>query len=627
MNLSVRVGVVTLCLSSFASVWAQTPAPKQRNQSPAAVRTAADPLAETRRANAISLINSLADDARGFHDAQLRARVQARAADTLWDTDKEHAKILFRRAWEAAEAADREAQRREDEERQRQMNEHGAFVMSGSPRVRPEVLRLAAKRDRALGEEFLKQLDEAKKQEADATQTPTPNTDAPATANEATAAETHRLRLARELLESGDAERAKQFALPALNRVTVPALQFLSLLRISAPTDADSLYTNMLARAISDPATDANTISLLSSYLFTPGLFITVGTEGGWNSQSDRAPASSTEIPAELRTSFFNVAAQVLTRPLPPPDQDHSTAGRAGTYAIIARLLPLFEQYAPDKAPLLRTQLAALTPDAPEGWRNGREQMLTEGLRSANEPARDAVQDALDRLPQAKNSDERDQIYVEAAFAAQRKNDLARAHDLAEKINDADMRRQLRAYLDFVAVMRAADKKNADELLRLASDGELSHIQRVFAYTQAARILFKPDRARALDALDNAGREAQRIDGADPDRARAMLAVLTQTFEVDHARVWAQLPELVKTANALDNFTGEDGRLIGQFRGKGFASINSTTNDTFDLTGIFTQLAREDMNRAVEIARTFNGEAPRATATLAIARAVLEKKQ
>ncbi|HYX40796.1 MAG TPA: hypothetical protein VE821_03815, partial [Pyrinomonadaceae bacterium] len=404
-------------------------------------------------------------------------------------------------------------------------------------------------------------------------------------------------------------------------------LQFLSALRVSAPTDADALYSNMLARAAIDPATDANTVSLLSSYLFTPGLFITVDHGGGWSSQSDRAPASATEMPAELRVSFFNVAAQVLTRPLPSPDQDHSTSGRVGTYAIIARLLPLFEQYAPDKAPLLRTQLAALTPDAPENWRTGREQMLTEGLHSANEPARDAVQDALDRLPQAKNADERDQIYVEAAFAAQRKNDLARAHDLAEKISDTDMRRQLRAYLDFVAVMRAADKKNADEMLRLASDGELSHIQRVFAYTQAARILFKTDRARALDALDNAGHEAQRIDGTDPDRARAMLAVLTRTFEVDHARVWEQLPELVKTANALDNFTGEDGRLIGQFRGKGFASINSTTNDTFDLTGIFTQLAREDMNRAVEIARTFTGEAPRATATLAIARAVLEKKQ
>src|SRR5205085_367723 len=129
-----------------------------------------------------------------------------------------------------------------------------------------------------------------------------------------------------------------------------------------------------------------------------PGLFVTVERGGGWSSQSDRAPKSSTEIPAELRAAFFNVATQVLTRPLPAPDQDHTTSGRAGTYAIIARLLPLFEQYAADKAPLLRTQLAALTPDAPEGWRNGREQMLTEGLRSANEPARDPVQDALDRL-------------------------------------------------------------------------------------------------------------------------------------------------------------------------------------------------------------------------------------
>src|SRR3989440_10848064 len=476
MSEPARRFAVTLCLLCLPlAAHAQTPnkPKKPTTATDSSVRAAADAVTLERRAQATTLLTSLADEARGFHDAQLRARVQARAADALWDIDKERAKTLFRRAWDAAESADREAQQREDAERARQMNEHGSSVMSGSPRVRPEVLRLAAKRDRALGEEFLKQLDEAKKQEADATQTPS-NTDTPPTQNEATAAETHRLRLARELLESGDAARAKQFALPALNRVTMPALQFLSALRVSAPTDADALYSNMLARTANDPATDANTVSLLSSYLFTPGLFITVDHGGGWSSQSDRAPASATEMPAELRGSFFNVAAQVLTRPLPSPDQDHSTSGRVGTYAIIARLLPLFEQYAPDKAPLLRTQLAALTPDAPENWRTGREQMLTEGLHSANEPARDAVQDALDRLPQAKNADERDQIYVEAAFAAQRKNDLARAHDLAEKISDADMRRQLRAYLDFTAVMRAADKKNADELLRLASDGELT---------------------------------------------------------------------------------------------------------------------------------------------------------
>ena len=44
----------------------------------------------------------------------------------------------------------------------------------------------------------------------------------------------------------------------------------------------------------------------------------------------------------------------------------------------------------------------------------------------------------------------------------------------------------------------------------------------------------------------------------------------------------------------------------------------------FDLTGIFQTLARDDMNRAVALAQTFTNEAPRAVATLAIARAVLD---
>src|SRR5919112_1891057 len=73
-----------------------------------------DPLAEARRATAISLINSLADEARGFRDETLRARVQARAADALWETDAERARALFRRAWDAAEASDRESLRRFD---------------------------------------------------------------------------------------------------------------------------------------------------------------------------------------------------------------------------------------------------------------------------------------------------------------------------------------------------------------------------------------------------------------------------------------------------------------------------------------------------------------------------------
>src|SRR5918912_1368548 len=123
--------VAAVCLAAQpAGVRAQQPQAKQSKTS-AKKPTAAevDPMAEIRRTTAISLVNTLADDARMFRDPMLRSRVQARAADALWDTDKERARALFRRAWDEAEAADDEADRRVEEERQRQMRERGSFAM------------------------------------------------------------------------------------------------------------------------------------------------------------------------------------------------------------------------------------------------------------------------------------------------------------------------------------------------------------------------------------------------------------------------------------------------------------------------------------------------------------------
>jgi hypothetical protein len=48
---------------------------------------------------------------------------------------------------------------------------------------------------------------------------------------------------------------------------------------------------------------------------------------------------------------------------------------------------------------------------------------------------------------------------------------------------------------------------------------------------------------------------------------------------------------------------------------------------SFDLVGIFTSLTRDDFNRAVELSKEFKTEAPRAAATLAIARTVLTEKR
>jgi hypothetical protein len=68
-------------------------------------------------------------------------------------------------------------------------------------------------------------------------------------------------------------------------------------------------------------------------------------------------------------------------------------------------------------------------------------------------------------------------------------------------------------------------------------------------------------------------------------------------------------------------------RSINTSLGRGGGTTTSNFNvDSFDLEGIFGLLAKEDIYRAVELARGFTADAPRAVATLAIARSVLEKK-
>ena len=638
MNPRSRVAAVSLSvLLAPALVCGQAPTPptssnvaqpqtaKPGGKSVRAVRGMVDPLAAARRATAISLITSLAEEARGFRDETLRARVQARAADALWETDAERGRALFRRAWDAAEVSDRESIRRSEEERRANTRSGGASVYTSPRNLRGEILRLAAKRDRALGEEFLARLDDARKQERESAAAKTTEATLSSNPNNSeavSAAVRQRLELATQLLRDGDIEQALRYADPALRRVDQQVLRFLVALRQHNAMMADKVYAALLASAAGDAATDANTISMLSSYIFTPGLFIEIRGGGYSVSQSSDIPAPD-NIPADLRAGFFGLAAQVLLRPLAPVDQDRSSSGRAGTYFVIARLLPLFEQHAPDKAPALRAQLGALTPDAPAEYR-GEHPLLTKGLSPASETY-DGVERALDKLDTAKNAEERDAIYVEAAFAAEAKND-PRAREFADKIDHTEMRRSLRAHLDYSDISKAIRKKDAEEIVRLAKAGEISSIQRVWAYTEAARLLVKKDRTRALEVLDEATTETRRIDGADADRARAMLAVATLLYELDRARVWTLMPDAVKTINAVSDFSGEDGQLVVRFQTRNMGSIRTDDAPHFNLQPLFALLAGEDMDRAVELARNFTAEAPRAVATLAIAGAVLKDK-
>ena len=198
--------LILLLLLTVSSGWAQTSTPAVKTS---AISARNAELAE-RQSLAISLLNSLAIEARSFRDESLRARVQARVADALWDREKENARSLFRRAWEIAETVETGSSNGTSMLGRRAKNQ----PLRPPAGLRAEILRLAARRDRALGEEFLARMT-SKKSEKE-TKDQTDSSPASDTLSEEQISE--RLKLAQGFLESGDVERSLQFADPALSQ-------------------------------------------------------------------------------------------------------------------------------------------------------------------------------------------------------------------------------------------------------------------------------------------------------------------------------------------------------------------------------------------------------------------------
>ncbi len=579
----------------------------------------ADAEAAQQRTVAISLVNSLADEARSFKDQTRRARVQARAADVLWETEPDRARELFRRAWEAAEIADAESAKKRAEELKRQEADGEPMVVRGGPGLRSEVLRFVARRDRKLGEEFLKALDEAAAKARD----------------EATADQrrnsgrrmggSQRLQLARRLLEDGEVERALQFAAPALDSVNIDSIFFLSALREKNAEAADTTYATLLARAARDPDSDANTVSGLSSYLFTPFLYVTFERSGGANQNRQREPTAAPPVSSSLLNSFLKVAFQILMQPSPAPDQDRTTSGSTGKYLVIKRLLPIFEQYAADLTPGLRTQMTALASTVPAMFQQGENRAVTNGILPESAEG-DPYQRMQERLDRATRADERDAIYADYAVALTGAGD-PRARDLVDKIDNTELRKGVKAYTDFQLVDAAIEKKDIAEVTRLVKSGALTSIQKVWALTSAAKLVVESERSRATDMLEEALAESRRISASDPDRARALTGVAVGFAEIDRVRAWEIVSEVVKAANNAEAFTGEDSQISVRLQTKMMVVMNAATAQDFDLLAVFRHLAQADLLRAIQLAKTFTGEAPRAVATLAIAHSVLEKRK
>ncbi len=559
-------------------------------------------LAAERKKQAQLLLITLASEARSFQDLKLRARSLARIADALWEADSEQSRSLFIKSWEAAGSADAD-------------DSHPQELGEGPSNVRKEVLVLIAKRDRVLAEELLEKL------KVEQAANPRPDLQADDYWHLSDALQ-QRLDLANELLSTGDTKRALEIADPVLSRPAISTLDFLTALREKDPAAADERYARMIRQTSANQRADANTVSLLASYIFTPRMYVLFNSQGAADASWSETQLPPANVSPQLKLMFFQTGSDVLLRPLPAPDQDQSSV--AIRYAVIRRLLPLFEHDAPGSlTDAVRTELQTLTTLVSESVRDADKEWSERGI-TPEKTAAEQEQPLLDQVERVNSSDERDAIYFKLACLAVSRDD-PNARDYVDKIAFTELRKQARRWVDWALTERAVRQKKVDAALELVRTADLSHIQRVWILTQSAKLIVSKDRERAVALVDEATAAARRSDSSE-DRARGLLAVANALLIVQPARVGETLFEAVKAANSAESFTGEDATLP--------LTINTTQQimktvhhiPEFDIEPTFSELAKKNFDRAVQLAHGFEREAARTNATIAICRPILNAK-
>jgi hypothetical protein len=215
-----------------------------------------------------------------------------------------------------------------------------------------------------------------------------------------------------------------------------------------------------------------------------------------------------------------------------------------------------------------------------------------------------------------------------------------RARRAAAEIEDVERRR---AALAFIQVQQIRDISNAyaeekeddfESVAKFVREADVPPFARAWGLAQAAVIAARKRNAQTSQTVSGLINEAEgyaaRAAQGTPERVAAYAVVTTAAARVDAARAWSLLRELVKAANSVEDFTGDEvsfDLVADESSANEKTTRFSVESETFRLDGIFATMARLDFDKALAESRALDGDVPQAFATIAIARTVLEKQK
>jgi hypothetical protein len=624
--------LVLACLLLSASAAAQ-----QRGRPPRSAPSQNKNSERAKLAQALTLLSETADKARLFDDLFYRARVQAIAADALWPHDERQARAIFRRAWEAAKESDKD-------EQETAARETGALPGAGAKvtEARDEVLRRVAAHDSRLVGDFLREMTgEGDEASVDKNEPPRGSAWGNVSASGA-----RRLALAHELLDAGETRLAVEIASPVINEgVSADLMTFILHLRAKSIGMGDTLYLQLIEHAAAKPETNANTILLLSSGSVSHNLLTVVDEFGSLQFRSLPSYEVNSGAPWDVTfravTAFYNLAASILLRPQATGNDPLTMQELVATFYAIGRLLPFFEQTSASfsaYAPALHARYSELF-NMMEA--NRRDQVSSQLSVFSLTPAGyvDPLRSENDQLARASDAVERERIALLIIKTAVRSEFWDRARRAASEIEDLDKRRDALTFIQVHQIKSITqdyrDEKEDDfeSITKFVRGADVPPFAKAWGFAQAAVVAARKRDAqtsqKVVEIINEAEGYAEQVGQGTLERVAAYGVVVMTAARFDKERAWSLLREYVKSANAVEDFTGDETSIdLAASESMGDEAEHFTVEaEVFRLDGIFATMAHLDFDKALTEARALDGDVPQALATIAVAKSRMQKEK
>jgi hypothetical protein len=559
----------------------------------------------------LAVLDQVIKEIPGLHLPENRIRLQAAAADVIWDRDQKRARALFKQATDGL--ADLQ---RNDAPPARNASEfdgvgvsteylQNQWVSQARIQLRQEVLNLISRHDARLALDFLRA-------------TRLAPADAGAANQLAYADRFMELNLATQIAESDPQEALKIAEKSLENGFTYDLPNLVSRLATKDKDAAGKLASEIVAKLRNEDLTRSGIASSVALSL----LGIALGRGGGGNEAKDGA--QTTALDESIARDLMEMVTSALLKlsdggsGSEDGEDDNDLSEGSPIVATLRQMLPEIQQYDP-------THYAAIkaTFDQMEKHMSPEEKAQAEYQKLAATGSADQLIAAAEN---ASGQQQKDMLYSQAASKALGEGDADRARQIArEHISDPNRQRAILASINQQSLWKSAAQGRLDEarpmLARMPPD------QRATALLSfVGRFLAQGDKKTALQLLEEA-RELVRSTPASFTQVQAEISIAAQFATLDPTSSFELLEPLTDQFNvllsALETIDGfeygrhfREGELMNQSSGQ-------IVSQSFQCARLLSALSRSDFDRARACAERFQRPELRTTALLSVAQGVL----